>query len=350
MNTKYFLITVLIFCCMPFVKAQYVTLYTPMGSPVEGFIRGEELSDEEIEAINNEYITSYPQAIFLDDATTTYNCHSYAWNISAGGTTVCWINQYDHEGEPNISKYWTDGSYQSTTENLAYKIFYYNGDHSATRSSVAGYYESKWGSAPLMRHAPGYGPSSYNMSSRRYYIAQVHITGPTSLSLPSSANYVTGSFTATPVYNTAIGDYEWSVTGPGTANIYDNRSSATIDFYRSGNYYVTCGFRTSTGQIVTAPYTLRVMVMPTQSYSLIFDASSKTIALVSQGDKTQAAASAMKGYAYQIANLSTGALVANGLIAPDGSKISVATLQPGIYVCKIQIDAETTLIEKLIIR
>lgn len=43
MNTKYFLITVLIFCCMPFVKAQYVTLYTPMGSPVEGFIRGEEL-------------------------------------------------------------------------------------------------------------------------------------------------------------------------------------------------------------------------------------------------------------------------------------------------------------------
>ena len=67
------------------------------------FIRGEELSDEEIEAINNEYITSYPQAIFLDDATTTYNCHSYAWNISAGGTTVCWINQYDHEGEPNIS-------------------------------------------------------------------------------------------------------------------------------------------------------------------------------------------------------------------------------------------------------
>ena len=47
MNTKYFLITVLIFCCMPFVKAQYVTLYTPMGSPVEGFIRGEELSDEE---------------------------------------------------------------------------------------------------------------------------------------------------------------------------------------------------------------------------------------------------------------------------------------------------------------
>lgn len=54
--------------------------------------------------------------------------------------------------------------------------------------------------------------------------------------------------------------------------------------------------------------------------------------------------------AEQLANLSTGVLAANGLIEADGSKISVATLQPGIYVCQIQIDAETTLIEKLIIR
>ena len=201
-----------------------------------------------------------------------------------------------------------------------------------------------------MRHALAYGPQDYNMDVRNYYIPRATISGPINVYFPTSSNYVTAVFNADQNYNSVMGDYEWTITGPGTPHIYNNRQSATIDFYQTGNYYLTCTFTTDLGQEVPNPAQQRIMVMPTQSYSLVFDASAKTIALVSQGDKTQAAASAMKGYAYQIANLSTGALVANGLIAPDGSKISVATLQPGIYVCKIQIDAETTLIEKLIIR
>jgi hypothetical protein len=84
--------------------------------------------------------------------------------MTEGGVT-CWLNQ-----SPDLHWYWDDGSYEETIEASAAKIFYYNGDHSAIKSPThSGMYESKWGQAPRMRHAPGYGPANYNMSYRRYY-------------------------------------------------------------------------------------------------------------------------------------------------------------------------------------
>jgi hypothetical protein len=78
---------------------------------------------------------------------------------------TCWLNQ-----TPDLHLYWDDGSYELTTEGYAEKIFYYSGDHSAVKSLThSGKYESKWGSWPLVRHDPEYGPASYNMQYRRYY-------------------------------------------------------------------------------------------------------------------------------------------------------------------------------------
>ncbi|RNC63272.1 hypothetical protein D7D25_17385, partial [Proteiniphilum sp. X52] len=151
------------------LNAQYVTLYTPKGSPIQTFINPEG-TNEWITTTTNRYIGEYGAENVLAPASRRYNCHSYAWNISEGGTNVVWMNQYDSQSNPNIWKYWTDGSYVETTENDAEKIFYYNGDHSAIKSkNVAGKYESKWGQAPLMRHNPTEGPSIYNMAYRRYY-------------------------------------------------------------------------------------------------------------------------------------------------------------------------------------
>lgn len=63
-------------CCFLSGNAQtYVTVKTPAGSNVEGIIL-QEFSAAEIESINNTYITAFPLAIFLDDASRTYNCHS----------------------------------------------------------------------------------------------------------------------------------------------------------------------------------------------------------------------------------------------------------------------------------
>jgi hypothetical protein len=144
-------------------NAQDVYLYTPNGSQVYAFQRTE-MSPYEIAYYTERYAITYPYAEILANASTTYNCHSYAWNMIEGGS-IFWLNQ-----SPDLHKYWDDGSYEETTEGNAKKIFYYNGDHSAVKSTThPGKYESKWGSMPLMRHDPEYGPTSYSMEYRRYY-------------------------------------------------------------------------------------------------------------------------------------------------------------------------------------
>lgn len=162
-------------------NAQYVTLYTPNGSPIETFVR-DELSNENINRITEEYRTAFSDAEVLAPASNTYNCHSYAWNLSAGGTQYVWMNQSKDNSQPNIQQYWSDESYIETTEVNAEKIFYYSGDHSAIKasSSYPGKYQSKWGSAPLMRHNPTDVPSLYSANYRKYYassISQVNISG-----------------------------------------------------------------------------------------------------------------------------------------------------------------------------
>ncbi|MDR1543621.1 MAG: hypothetical protein LBS50_04265 [Prevotellaceae bacterium] len=151
-------------CC----NSQTVYLYTPNGSAVYAFQRTE-MSAADIQYYTNEFATNYPLAEVLADASLTYNCHSYAWNLIEEGVT-CWLNQ-----DPDLHLYWDDGSYELTTEANAEKVFYYSGDHSAVKSTThSGKYESKWGAMPLMRHSPEYGPSIYNMQYRRYYHCATH--------------------------------------------------------------------------------------------------------------------------------------------------------------------------------
>ena len=77
----------------------------------------------------------------------------------------------------NVSKYWTNDVYIETTSNyLADKIVYYDSNilndnhitHSAVFSHIDGYYESKWGSWPLVRHLPTEVPPSYGTTYRYF--------------------------------------------------------------------------------------------------------------------------------------------------------------------------------------
>lgn len=149
-----------------------ITIYTKYGNPVDA-LNISEMSSQEIEESNSYAISHYPNATFISNASATYNCHSYAWNISDGGSR-CWINAAKKLTYDNLMKYWTNDYYgQTSNENNATKIFYYKSDHSAIKSSVAGMYESKWGRLPLMRHAPNYGPYN-NMDTRYYYTKAFH--------------------------------------------------------------------------------------------------------------------------------------------------------------------------------
>lgn len=168
MKKKIIITVIIAFYIIKSFAQTYTTIYTKGGQAINVTIYENDLEDDYIQEMNEECRTMFPNATFLNDASIKYNCHSFAWNISDGGSIVCWMKQKT-DGKPNISKYWTDDYYSETTEQNAVKVFYYNSDHSAIVSpTVKGMYESKWGSWPLMRHAPNYGPYD-KMNERKYY-------------------------------------------------------------------------------------------------------------------------------------------------------------------------------------
>lgn len=82
---------------------QLVAQTTPRGNPVTSCQRPEIFSYQDKLDWGTAYAIAYPNATEQGTATTTstYNCHSYAWNMSEGGPT-CWINT------PGDDTYWTD--------------------------------------------------------------------------------------------------------------------------------------------------------------------------------------------------------------------------------------------------
>lgn len=225
------------------------TIYTPNGTAVTVTYKTE-LSAEELSYIMNDAINSYPQAVVKGGATNSYNSHGYAWNTTEGGV-ACWINFNQ------ISKYWNDGSYVSTTESNATKIVYTMDMHSAVKSGVN--YRSKWGAGPLMEHLPTYGPFNYS-GTRTYYKKPGSNTGGGS----TTPSYTTGEITCTEsrstyplntsytfrntTYSSSSYTYNWSATtekgddavdkGSISLTVNSTRNSATVRFLRSGIYYL----------------------------------------------------------------------------------------------------------------
>lgn len=154
----------------------YATISTKGGQQIK-VILFKELPAATLKQIDEHFCAMFPAATMLKVSSMTYNCHSYAWNMTDGGS-ACWINDEESK-RPNLSKYWTDDYYSEVQENDVLKIHYYNADHSAVSSGISGMYESKWGKGPLMRHAPGYGPYE-KMDKRRYYnhVVPVPVYGP----------------------------------------------------------------------------------------------------------------------------------------------------------------------------
>ena len=102
-----------IFVCTPETKAWYLlgftTLNTTFGKSVQGRYYSELSSIDYQDAID-ETLSFDPNANIISPPTSTYNCHSYAWNICDGGET-CQIWPYTNSGEINLEKYWTQDYY-----------------------------------------------------------------------------------------------------------------------------------------------------------------------------------------------------------------------------------------------
>lgn len=177
---------ILIFIILAFaVKANYLCsqIYTPKGHYVT-VLTNSEYPSGTITNLTNDFQSTYPNAEILQPASNRYNCHSYAWYRSEGGTGYYWLNQ-----SPDLHWYWDDGSYIETTQQYAEKVFYYDGDHSAIISPTnSSKYESKWGSLPLVRHDPNYVPYS-QPSHRKYYLWDMKINGSSIIYGSSNQSY-----------------------------------------------------------------------------------------------------------------------------------------------------------------
>ena len=234
-------------------SAVWGQVFTPQGSEItSAYPMFEYLSAAQKEAKKQYYARTYPKAIFLGEATTTYNCHNYAWNMTEGGEKY-WMN--------DPAAYMTDGSYVSThsTDPKATKVYYDNGlmyAHSAVIPySGSRYLVSKWGEGPLMRHSPWDSP--YDAGHLKYYKLSMEIKGEESVSLPDPHSKVTEAYTLTNVPDGAT--VEWSTDGNGITILSGQGTStiqAEIGVSQTGR--IKAKVHCPTGLVVNIPYDLSI--------------------------------------------------------------------------------------------
>ncbi len=152
-------------------RTSFVT--TPRGTRVTTtWSDTEPLSQAEINRINSQYDSLYPNAQRQRSASGKYNCHSYAWHTTSGSNSH-WMN--------DPTAYYTDGSYAMTdTIRYGFKAVYhalnnprYPNGYPIHSAMVDRYYGStlklysKWGQCGMYHHA--WNDSPYTYYTLRFY-------------------------------------------------------------------------------------------------------------------------------------------------------------------------------------
>lgn len=152
---------------------------TPKGSNVAAWIISSEYTDTLKYYWDTYYTNAYPDAQFIKtngrySTTQKFNCHSYAWHVSDGGSNR-WIGYFQGNTDEHI--YWGDGSYIEISGYVPYpgKVSYASDDHSAITTSETGWFISKWGDKVLIKHR--WNDCPYNSSSLKYYKLNFSISG-----------------------------------------------------------------------------------------------------------------------------------------------------------------------------
>lgn len=137
-----------------------IYVYTPTGVMVSVISYGELLSYDDKKDYKDDVEIRFPNASFLSEATTKYNCHSYAWYLQSTSNTLWMPNPYLYMNG-------NDPSYdQVSSPMFGSRVFYSIGGHSALITSAQSNSlsntdtKSKWGQGPLMAHKGNYCPYS----------------------------------------------------------------------------------------------------------------------------------------------------------------------------------------------
>jgi tetratricopeptide (TPR) repeat protein len=224
-----FMITILL------INSSLSAITTPRGTTVQDTNGSRtEFSQATINNLDTYWQNQHPNAVLEESASNTYNCHGYAWEVSEGGSNI-WIGETTTSAE---DVYWTDGSYNEVSSSYCSKISY-SDNHSAVKSS-GGYYISKWGGGPLMKHYPNDCPDGYGSPSKYYSIAcdvpEEYISISTALSnaVSSQTVYVNDTSVSPSSDITVPSNITLEITSDATINLGTNdieitTSSGTIE-------------------------------------------------------------------------------------------------------------------------
>ncbi|WP_199117165.1 T9SS type A sorting domain-containing protein [Pedobacter sp. ASV28] len=203
------------------------------------------LTQAQINSANSQQQAQHPNVVKLDEPTSSYNCHNYAWVKRDGGATF-WLNT------PDDDSFWNDASYTQVTTNtneLELRVSY-AGDHSAVITGPSYQCTSKWGAWGLYRHNINDVPASYLPSSTKYFYKKniTSISGPSQIC--TTANY---SLVNLPTGATIT----WSVTG--TYSISGSNTTNPVLVQRTSNGY---GTLTGTVTLSCRTYTVTKNLSP----------------------------------------------------------------------------------------
>ncbi len=135
-------------------RATPTTVFTPLGSPVQamyGYTIFDHTTPTNAQIRNNNFKSSFPNAVELSSINPAYNCHSYAWHQQSTSNNY-WINY------PAVNEYMTDGSYSSSNPAIGRRVVYKNSSGAAGHSGVISaftsttYVTSKWEYCGLFYH------------------------------------------------------------------------------------------------------------------------------------------------------------------------------------------------------
>ncbi|MDY6252013.1 MAG: hypothetical protein SPL48_04765 [Bacteroidales bacterium] len=264
----------------PLVASSQTTyVYTKGGKAVEVYNFTTEFSPMAIAQLNYDCKRLYPNVTILGSASCLYNCHFYAWHMkdSTDGKKY-WMNPTTESGGDNLSKYWTQDAYIKCDSTNAEKIVYYgnlpikdeNATHSAVKSSVNGYYESKWGRWPLVRHQPNYVPEEYGTHKMfyKYFTVYYGLLTPSvdpatvneAFTLTANLNNLPYGFSSVEyVIETAKGD---DAVEAGYATILSSSDNyLVLSFSRVGIYEAYFRYYDSTGRMV-GEYSFEPIIEP----------------------------------------------------------------------------------------
>jgi hypothetical protein len=112
-----------------------VVIYTPRGEQVPDSWNFREIGSPTLDSLDAYYTLLRPNAIKIGRSSQTYNCHGYAWYLTAGGSSV-WIGILNTQSQ---YIFWTGGSYNQVDPSVATIISYTESDnHSAIKIDASG--------------------------------------------------------------------------------------------------------------------------------------------------------------------------------------------------------------------